>query len=91
MISDGQRCCPHQPTLSQRATLKYFVVVSLLFFTQVMIGGAVAHFRADPASFYGLDLSRIFPSQLLRTWHLQLAIDGSLPLFWLGVCLLPLR
>jgi nitric oxide reductase subunit B len=65
---------PHQPTPSQRATLKYFVVVSLLFLAQVMIGGAVAHYRADAASFYGFDLSRIFPSQLLRTWHLQLAI-----------------
>jgi nitric oxide reductase subunit B len=65
---------PHYPTPSQRATIKYFVVVSLLFLGQVMIGGAVAHFRADAASFYGFDLSRIFPSQLLRTWHLQLAI-----------------
>jgi nitric oxide reductase subunit B len=34
---------PHQPTPSQRATLKYFVVVSLLFLAQVMIGGTVAH------------------------------------------------
>jgi nitric oxide reductase subunit B len=68
------RLLPHQPTPSQRATLKYFVVVSLLFLAQVMIGGAVAHYRADAASFYGFDLSRIFPSQLLRTWHLQLAI-----------------
>ena len=65
---------PHQPTPSQRATLKYFVVVSLLFLAQVMIGGGVAHYRADAGSFYGFDLSRIFPSQLLRTWHLQLAI-----------------
>jgi nitric oxide reductase subunit B len=65
---------PHYPTSSQRATLKYFVVVSLLFLAQVMIGGAVAHFRAEPASFYGFDMSRWLPSQLLRTWHLQLAI-----------------
>jgi nitric oxide reductase subunit B len=65
---------PHQPTASQRATIGFFVVVSLLFLAQVMIGGAVAHYRADAASFYGFDLSRIFPSQLLRTWHLQLAI-----------------
>jgi nitric oxide reductase subunit B len=65
---------PHQPTGSQRATIGFFVVVSLLFLAQVMVGGAVAHYRADAASFYGFDLSRIFPSQLLRTWHLQLAI-----------------
>jgi nitric oxide reductase subunit B len=65
---------PHRPTASQRATLKYFVIVSLLFLTQVLVGGGVAHFRADAASFYGIDISRVFPSQLLRTWHLQLAI-----------------
>jgi nitric oxide reductase subunit B len=74
---DAQRrpsMLPHQPTASQRATLKYFIVVSLLFLMQVMVGGGVAHFRADAASFYGIDISRVFPSQLLRTWHLQLAI-----------------
>jgi nitric oxide reductase subunit B len=65
---------PHRPTPSQRATLKYFIVVSLLFLMQVMIGGGIAHYRADAASFYGIDISRVFPSQLLRTWHLQLAI-----------------
>ena len=75
--SDAQRrpaMLPHQATSSQRATLKYFVLVSLLFLAQVLVGGGVAHFRADAASFYGIDISRIFPSQLLRTWHLQLAI-----------------
>ena len=74
---DAQRrpaMLPHRPTPSQRATLKYFVIVSLLFLTQVLVGGGVAHFRADAASFYGIDISRFFPSQLLRTWHLQLAI-----------------
>jgi nitric oxide reductase subunit B len=74
---DAQRrpaMLPHRPTASQRATVKYFIIVSLLFLTQVLVGGGVAHFRADAASFYGIDISRVFPSQLLRTWHLQLAI-----------------
>jgi nitric oxide reductase subunit B len=65
---------PHRPTPSQCATLKYFIIVSVLFLMQVLIGGGVAHYRADAASFYGIDISRVFPSQLLRTWHLQLAI-----------------
>ena len=38
----------------------------------------LAHYRADPGSFYGFELERIFPSNLLRTWHLQLAI------FWIA-------
>jgi len=65
---------PHRPTAGQRAVLKYFIVVSLLFLALVMFGGGVARFRADAGSFYGIDISRVFPSQLLRTWHLQLAI-----------------
>jgi nitric oxide reductase subunit B len=74
---DAQRrpaMLPHRPTPSQCATLKYFIIVSLLFLMQVMIGGGVAHYRADATGFYGIDISGIFPSQLLRTWHLQLAI-----------------
>ncbi|MFZ2447989.1 MAG: cbb3-type cytochrome c oxidase subunit I [Syntrophobacteraceae bacterium] len=76
---------PHEPRLvpgnateSQRATIKFFVVVSLLFLVQVLVGGGTAHFRAEPGSFYGFDLASIFPSNILRTWHLQLAI------FWVA-------
>lgn len=69
---------PGIPSESQKATIKYFVAAALLFFAQVMVGGATAHYRADPASFYGIDLSRFFPSNILRTWHIQLAI------FWIA-------
>ena len=65
-------------TPSQRATLKYFVIVALLFLLQVLAGGATAHYRVEPGGFYGLDLSRWLPSHILRTWHLQLAI------FWIA-------
>ncbi len=63
---------------SQRATLKYFAVVALLFIAQALVGGGVAHYRADPKSFYGFNLAEWLPSNLLRTWHLQLAI------FWIA-------
>ncbi|HTO66452.1 MAG TPA: cbb3-type cytochrome c oxidase subunit I [Bradyrhizobium sp.] len=73
---------PHTPVISttdeQRATLKFMAVAALLFFGQTLIGGATAHYRAEPGDFYGFDLSAIFPSNLLRTWHLQLAI------FWIA-------
>jgi nitric oxide reductase subunit B len=65
-------------TPSQRAVIKYFLIVSLLLLAQGALGALVAHYRADPASFYGLDLSRILPSNLVRTWHLQIA------LFWIA-------
>ncbi len=69
---------PGNPTKSQRAVIKFFVVVALLFLLQTLIGGVVAHYRAEPGDFYGMDFSGIFPSNLMRTWHLQLAI------FWIA-------
>ena len=69
---------PGVATPSQRATIKYFAVVALLFLAQTLVGGGTAHYRASAGSFYGIDLSAILPSQILRTWHLQLAI------FWIA-------
>lgn len=63
---------------SQAATLKFMAVAVLLFLTQTLVGAGVAHYRAEPGSFYGIDLSSIFPSNLLRAWHLQTAI------FWIA-------
>src|SRR5215469_14339587 len=51
---------------AQRATLKFMAIAALLFFGQTLIGGGVAHYRADPGSFYGIDLARFLPSNLLR-------------------------
>ncbi|HXD36185.1 MAG TPA: cbb3-type cytochrome c oxidase subunit I [Rhodanobacter sp.] len=69
---------PGKSSPGQRALVKFFVVVALLFLMQTLVGGGVAHFRADPGSFYGFQLENIFPSNLLRTWHLQTAI------FWIA-------
>lgn len=69
---------PGQPGAGQRALVKFFVVVALLFLFQTLVGAATAHFRADPGSFYGFRLEDIFPSNLMRTWHLQSAI------FWIA-------
>jgi len=63
---------------SQIALVKYFVVVALLFVLQTLFGGVVAHYRAEPFGFYGIDLAKILPYNLARTWHLQLAI------FWVA-------
>jgi nitric oxide reductase subunit B len=68
---------PGVTTRAQRAIVKYFAVVSLLFLLQVLVGAATAHYRVDPF-FYGLDLSKWLPSNIVRTWHLQLAI------FWIA-------
>lgn len=81
-ISTGQHVHPHllpgQASAGQLALVKFFVVVALLFLAQTLVGGATAHYRADPGSFYGLELEKLFPSNLMRTWHLQLAV------FWIA-------
>ena len=65
-------------TPSQRGVIKYFLIVALLVLTQGLLGSLVAHYRADPSSFYGLDLTTLLPSNLVRTWHLQVG------LFWIA-------
>lgn len=81
-ISRGQHVHPHllpgRSSRGQNALVKFFVVVALLLLAQALVGGATAHYRADPSSFYGFELERIFPSNLMRTWHLQMAI------FWIA-------
>ena len=65
-------------TPSQRAVGLYLGVVALLFLLQALAGGALAHYRVESGAFYGFDLARFFPYNLLRTFHLQLAI------FWIA-------
>ena len=65
-------------TPAQRNTIKYFLIVALLLLAQVAAGALIAHYRADPKDFYGIDLSKLLPSNITRTWHLQLAI------FWIA-------
>ena len=76
-ISAGKvepRIVPGQSTPGQRALVKFFVIVAAVWLFQTLVGGATAHFRIEPGGFYGIPLERIFPSNLMRTWHLQSAI-----------------
>ncbi len=70
---------PKAPAESQKALLKYFVVIGFLFVVQTFAGGALAHYRVEPFGFYGLNIERFLPFNVLRTWHLQLAI------FWIAM------
>jgi nitric oxide reductase subunit B len=65
---------PGSPTRSQLSALKFFVVVAFLLLLQVLFGGAMAHYFAEPGRFFGIDLSGVLPSNILRSWHLQTAI-----------------
>ncbi|MEO6595553.1 MAG: cbb3-type cytochrome c oxidase subunit I, partial [Planctomycetota bacterium] len=74
----GSRLLGWQPTPSQKVVGLFLAVVALLFLAQALCGGALAHYRVEPGAFYGFDLARWLPYNLLRTWHLQLAV------FWIA-------
>jgi len=61
-------------TPAQRATAWFFFVMAALFLVQTMVGAASQHYRADVADFFGINLAAWFPFNLMRTWHVQLAI-----------------
>jgi nitric oxide reductase subunit B len=61
-------------TPSQRATVKYFWVVSALILAQVLFGVVTAHYGVEGGGFYGVPLDRWLPYVLTRTWHTQLAV-----------------
>ncbi len=65
-------------TPAQKVTAWFFLVMAVLFLIQTLVGGASQHYRADISNFFGVDLARILPFNLARTWHLQLAI------FWVA-------
>lgn len=65
-------------TPSQKATIKYFIVVSLLFLLQIFVGVVTAHYGVEGDGFYGIPLGDYLPYVVTRTWHVQLGI------FWIA-------
>lgn len=61
-------------TPAQRACAWFFLVMAALFLIQVMVGAAAQHYRADLEGFFGIDIAQALPFNLVRTWHVQLAI-----------------
>jgi nitric oxide reductase subunit B len=61
-------------TPGQRATAWFFFVMAALFLLQTLVGGMSQHYRADLGGFFGIDIAQVFPYNLVRTWHVQLAI-----------------
>lgn len=67
-----------QMSPSQKATVKYFLVVSLLFLLQIVMGMLTAHYGVEGQGFYGIPLADYLPYVVTRTWHTQLGI------FWIA-------
>ena len=69
-------------TPAQKACAWFFFVMAALFVVQALLGGASEHYRADLQTFFGFDLGRILPFNVVRTWHIQLSI------FWVATSFL---
>jgi len=65
-------------TPSQKATVKYFWVVSALILVQMLLGVVTAHYGVEGDGFYGFPLSDWLPYSVTRTWHIQMG------LFWIA-------
>lgn len=65
-------------TPSQKATVKYFLIVSLLFLLQIVMGIITAHYGVEGGGLYGIPLAEYLPYVVTRTWHTQLGI------FWIA-------
>jgi nitric oxide reductase subunit B len=61
-------------TPAQRVCVYFFLVMAALFLIQTLVGAATEHYRADVSSFFGFDLARLLPFNVVRTWHVQLSI-----------------
>lgn len=69
-------------TPAQRACAWFFLVMAALFLIQTLVGAASQHYRVELDAFFGIDLAQILPFNLMRTWHVQLAI------FWVSTSFL---
>ncbi|WP_205727988.1 hypothetical protein [Flammeovirga pectinis] len=63
---------------SQKAVLKYYIVISLLIALQVVLGAITVHYTVEGQGFFGFELSKFLPYVVTRTWHTQLAV------FWIA-------
>ena len=61
-------------TSSQRATVKYFWVVSAMILLQIALGVVAAHYGVEGDGLYGIPLSQVLPYVIARTWHTQLGV-----------------
>ncbi|HHC6121498.1 TPA: nitric-oxide reductase large subunit [Staphylococcus aureus] len=64
-------------TDSQRKVGRYLVVVMLLFLVQILLGELLAHYYVEN-KFFGIEIQRLFPFNIAKTWHVQLVI------FWVA-------
>jgi len=73
-VPDSDPLLGSATTPSQKATVKYFVVVTLLFLFQIVMGMISAHYGVEGGGLYGIPLADYLPYVVTRSWHTQLGI-----------------
>lgn len=64
----------YRATPSQKATVKYFYVVGAMFVAQIAFGIISAHYGVEGGALYGIEIDKVLPYAVVRTWHTQLGI-----------------
>src|SRR5678815_763357 len=72
-VPDDDPLIGAQISPSQKATVKYFLVVTLLFLLQIAMGMLTAHYGVEGGGFFGIPLADYLPYVVTRTWHTQLS------------------
>ncbi|MEA1784782.1 cbb3-type cytochrome c oxidase subunit I [Arenibacter sp. GZD96] len=68
------------PSITQRASYKFFLVAIVLFLVQVLSGFVTINEFIDYLGYFGIHLSEAFPITVSRSWHLMLS------LYWISTC-----
>src|SRR5690625_4135372 len=72
-------------SVSQVKSAKFFLIVVLMFFVQVMFGALLSHYYTEPDSFFGIKwIYELLPFGVTKGYHLQLAIFW-IATAWLGM------
>lgn len=69
-----------KPTVTQKATYKFFFAAMLLFAIQVLAGILTVHDFVGFVNFWGFNISNVLPITVTRSWHVQLS------LLWISAC-----
>jgi nitric oxide reductase subunit B len=74
---------------SQIASARFILLAGALFVLQTLLGGVMAHYYIERGGFYGIgellgiNLVALLPFQVVKAWHIELAIVWVVAL-WIG-------
>ncbi len=75
-----ERINQYSPTLSQKATFKFFVVAAILFLLQVSCGIFTLNDFINFFQYININLAEYLPVTVTRSWHTMLSI------YWISTC-----